>query len=109
MICFECFSLVPLRFLIRPGRKITTVTSTSGYDMECEVTGEPKPSITWLQNGQHFTGNDRISITPNGLEFAVIYSKDLGLYQCFADNGLNVIQSSAMLITAGMCAMFRPV
>ena len=107
MISFECLSLVPLRFLIRPQRKVTTVTSTSGYVMTCEVTGEPKPSITWLQNGKKFTDNDRISIKPNGLEFAVIYSKDLGLYQCVADNGLNVIQSSAMLITAGMTrAMF---
>ena len=68
------------------------------------MTGQPKPNITWLQNGKPFTGNDLISIKPNGLEFAVIYSKDLGVYQCVADNGPEVIQSSAMLITAGMYA-----
>lgn len=91
---------VPLRFLVRPRRKVATASSTSGYIMECEVTGQPKANITWLQNGKPFTGNDRISIKPNGLEFAGIYSKDLGVYQCVADNGPEVIQSSAMLITA---------
>lgn len=72
--------------------------------MECKVTGQPKPNITWLQNGKLFTGNDRISIKPNRLVFAVIYGKDLGVYQCIADNGREMVQSSAVLITAGMCA-----
>ena len=72
-----------------------------GYIMECEVTGQPKPNITWLLNGKRFTGDDRISIKPNRLEFAVIYSKDIGVYQCIADNGREMVQSSAVLITAG--------
>lgn len=93
---------VPLRFDVRPRRKITTVSKTSGFIMECEVTGQPRPNITWLHNGKPFTGviEDRISITPNRLEYAVIYSKDLGVYQCLADNGYETVQSSAMLITA---------
>lgn len=73
--------------------------------MECELTGQPKPNITWLLNGKQFTGDDRISIKPNRLEFAVIYSKDIGVYQCIADNGREMVQSSAVLITAGMCAL----
>ena len=86
---------------MRPQRKVAAVSKSSGYIMECEVTGQPRPNITWLQNGKRFADNDRISIKANKLVFAVIYSKDLGVYQCLADNGYEVIQSSAMLITAG--------
>lgn len=72
--------------------------------MECDVTGQPKPNITWFLNGKQFTGDARISIKPNRLEFAVIYGGDIGVYQCIADNGREMVQSSAVLITAGMCA-----
>lgn len=98
---------VPLRFLVRPRRKVAIVSKTTGHSMECEVTGQPRPNITWLQNGKRFTGDDRISIKPNRLDFAVIYSKDLGVYQCLADNGYEMVQSSAMLITAGRCARIK--
>ena len=104
---FSFYFQVPLRFLVRPRRKVAIVSKTTGYDMECEVTGQPRPNITWLQNGKRFTGNDRISIKPNRLEFAVIYSKDLGVYQCIANNGYEMVQSSAMLITAGRCARIK--
>jgi len=74
--------------------------------MECDVTGQPKPNITWLLNGKQFTGTSksRISIKPNRLVFAIIYGGDIGVYQCVADNGREMVQSSAVLITAGMCA-----
>ena len=72
--------------------------------MECDVTGQPKPNITWLLNGKQFTGTSRISIKPNKLVFSVIYGGDIGVYQCIADNGREMVQSSAVLITAGMCA-----
>jgi len=72
--------------------------------MECDVTGQPKPNITWLLNGKQFTGTSRISIKPNRLVFSVIFGGDIGVYQCVADNGREVVQSSAVLITAGMCA-----
>lgn len=72
--------------------------------MECDVTGQPKPNITWSLNGKQFTGDARISIKPNRLEFAIIYGGDIGVYQCIADNGREMVQSSAVLITAGMCA-----
>ena len=98
---------VPLRFLVRPRRKVAIVSKTTGHVMKCEVTGQPRPNITWLQNGKRFTGDGRISITPNRLDFAVIYSKDLGVYQCLADNGYEMVQSSAMLITAGRCARIK--
>ncbi|XP_074633719.1 cell adhesion molecule DSCAML1-like isoform X3 [Acropora palmata] len=93
---------VPLRFVVRPQRKITTVSQTSGFIMECKVSGQPRPNITWLHNGSPLTSTSggRISFTSERLEYAVIYSKDLGVFQCLADNGLETVQSSAMLITA---------
>ena len=91
--------------MVRPQRKITTVSQTSGFIMECKVSGQPRPNITWLHNGSPLTSTSggRISFTSERLEYAVIYSKDLGVFQCLADNGLETVQSSAMLITAGMC------
>ena len=68
------------------------------------MTGQPKPNITWLLNGKQFTGTARISIKPKSLVFAIIYGADIGVYQCIADNGREMVQSSAVLITAGMCA-----
>jgi len=73
--------------------------------MECDVTGQPKPNITWLFSGKQFTGTatSRISIESNRLVFDVIYGGDIGVYQCVADNGREMVQSSAVLITAGVC------
>lgn len=77
------------------------LSSNTGTKMECDVTGQPKPNITWLQNGKIFPGDERITVEPKKLVFAVIYSKDVGVYQCIADNGLELVQSSAVLITGG--------
>lgn len=92
--------LVPLKYLVRPQRKVAPVlSSNTGTKMECDVTGQPKPNITWLQNGKIFPGDERITVEPKKLVFAVMYSKDVGVYQCIADNGLELVQSSAVLIT----------
>ena len=96
------FVQVPLKFVARPKRKVASVSSR--YIMECDVTGQPKPNITWLLNGKQFTGTARISIKPNRLVFSAIYGGDIGVYQCIADNGQEMVQSSAVLITAGTCA-----
>lgn len=98
-----CCCQVPLKFVARPQRKVAS-SVPSGYVMECDVTGQPKPNITWLLNGKQFTGTSRISIKPNRLVFSIIYGGDIGVYQCIADNGREMVQSSAVLITAGMCA-----
>ena len=76
--------------------------SSLNSTMDCEVKGQPKPQITWLHNGQPISRQSRITITPNNqLSIAVIYGEDVGVYQCIADNGLELVQSSAVLITGG--------
>lgn len=47
----------------------------------------------WFYNGKLFIGviEDCISIIFNRLEYVVIYSKDFGVYQCFVDNGYEIV------------------
>jgi hypothetical protein len=88
---------VPITFKERPKPQAALV-GVSRITMECEVVGEPKPNVTWYQNteiepvkGQ----KGRISTSDHNLLIATVYGKDNGVYQCVADNGVELEQSSA--------------
>ena len=65
--------------------------------MECDVIGEPKPAVTWYQNTRPVDiSKERINIIGiSNLEFGTVYGPDSGVYQCVADNGVELEQSSA--------------
>lgn len=70
--------------------------------LKCGVTGSPKPSLSWLKNGIVLTSNRKTRITHyNGeteLTVPSISSSDGGIYQCFAENEVGSIQTSANVI-----------
>ena len=90
---FFCLCAVPLAFRTRPKPKAVRV-GTNIVTYKCDATGEPRPNITWYRNIQPIPKEERIDMGQD-LRYSIVYSKDIGVYQCVADNGLEMIQSSA--------------
>uniref|UniRef100_A0A672Z5E3 Contactin-3-like n=1 Tax=Sphaeramia orbicularis TaxID=375764 RepID=A0A672Z5E3_9TELE len=58
---------------------------------ECRANGKPKPSYTWLKNGQ-------IHVEDGVLSVSVLTLSDAGMYQCVAENKHGVIYFAAELM-----------
>ncbi|XP_019734867.1 contactin-4 [Hippocampus comes] len=65
---------------------------------ECKATGKPKPSYSWLKNGEHVIAQGRIQIENGALSIPTLNLSDSGMYQCVAENKHGVIYSSAQLM-----------
>ncbi|XP_066554152.1 contactin-3 [Amia ocellicauda] len=65
---------------------------------ECKASGKPKPSCSWLKNGEPITVEDRIQIENGALSIASVNLSDSGMYQCVAENKHGIIYSSAELM-----------
>ncbi|XP_037108064.1 contactin-3 [Syngnathus acus] len=65
---------------------------------ECKANGKPKPSYSWLKNGDHLITEDRVQIENGALSIAALNLSDSGMYQCVAENKHGVIYSSAQLM-----------
>ncbi|XP_061641405.1 contactin-3 [Phyllopteryx taeniolatus] len=65
---------------------------------ECKANGKPKPSYSWLKNGEHMMSEDRIQIENGALSIAALNLSDSGMYQCVAENKHGIIYSSAQLM-----------
>ncbi|KAM9374415.1 contactin-6-like [Phaethornis superciliosus] len=64
---------------------------------ECKAKGKPRPSYSWLKNGQALTSEERIQIANGTLIIPVLNMSDSGLYQCVAENKYNTIYANAEL------------
>ncbi|XP_034388809.1 contactin-3 [Cyclopterus lumpus] len=65
---------------------------------ECKANGKPKPSYSWLKNGEQVTPEGRIQIENGALSIAVVNLSDSGVYQCVAENKHGIIYSGAQLM-----------
>ncbi|XP_057701975.1 contactin-3 isoform X2 [Corythoichthys intestinalis] len=65
---------------------------------ECKANGKPKPSYSWLRNGEHLITEGRIQIENGALSIAALNLSDAGMYQCVAENKHGIIYSSAQLM-----------
>ncbi|XP_069470643.1 roundabout homolog 3 isoform X2 [Ambystoma mexicanum] len=72
--------------IIRRGPTNQTLSVTSSVQFQCQVTGNPLPSIQWLKDGQRIVGSDsRVSVLENGtLQVTNLQVADSGLYMCVA-------------------------
>uniref|UniRef100_A0A3P9CU66 Contactin-3 n=1 Tax=Maylandia zebra TaxID=106582 RepID=A0A3P9CU66_9CICH len=59
---------------------------------ECRANGRPKPSYTWLKNGQQIHVEDGV------LSVSALTLSDAGMYQCVAENKHGVIYLAAELM-----------
>uniref|UniRef100_A0A3Q2YVB1 Contactin 3b n=1 Tax=Hippocampus comes TaxID=109280 RepID=A0A3Q2YVB1_HIPCM len=74
---------------------------------ECKATGKPKPSYSWLKNGEHVIAQGRIQIENGALSIPTLNLSDSGMYQCVAENKHGVIYSSAQLMVLGKLGSYR--
>ncbi|TKS71118.1 Contactin-3 Brain-derived immunoglobulin superfamily protein 1 [Collichthys lucidus] len=65
---------------------------------ECKANGKPKPSYSWLKNGDQVMAEGRVQIENGALSIAALNLSDSGMYQCVAENKHGIIYSSAQLM-----------
>ncbi|XP_056129297.1 contactin-3 [Lampris incognitus] len=65
---------------------------------ECKANGKPKPSYSWLKNGESLMSEGRIQMENGALSIAALNLSDAGMYQCVAENKHGIIYSSAELM-----------
>ncbi|XP_028261752.1 contactin-3 [Parambassis ranga] len=65
---------------------------------ECKASGKPKPSYSWLKNGEQVMAEGRVQIENGALSIAALNLSDSGMYQCVAENKHGIIYSSAQLM-----------
>uniref|UniRef100_A0A3B4TPY7 Contactin-3-like n=1 Tax=Seriola dumerili TaxID=41447 RepID=A0A3B4TPY7_SERDU len=65
---------------------------------ECRANGKPKPSYTWLKNGQPLLSEDRVHVEDGVLSVSALTLSDAGMYQCVAENKHGVIYFAAELM-----------
>uniref|UniRef100_A0A7N8Y7F1 Contactin 3b n=1 Tax=Mastacembelus armatus TaxID=205130 RepID=A0A7N8Y7F1_9TELE len=72
----------------------TSLSIEENLFWECKASGKPKPSFSWLKNGEQ----GRVQIENGALSIAVLNLSDSGMYQCVAENKHGIIHSSAQLM-----------
>ncbi|XP_073463531.1 peroxidasin homolog [Aquarana catesbeiana] len=85
-------------FIIHP--QTTEALLNGSITLECGVSGDPLPKITWTtENGEAIPNNGRFTITSSGgLYIQNLTAADQGLYQCHASNSEGSVQASASII-----------
>uniref|UniRef100_A0A3Q3KPJ8 Contactin 3a, tandem duplicate 2 n=1 Tax=Monopterus albus TaxID=43700 RepID=A0A3Q3KPJ8_MONAL len=78
--------------------KDTALAIEERLDWECRANGKPKPSYTWLKNGQQLLSEDRIHVADGILSVSALTLSDAGMYQCVAENTHGVIYFAAELM-----------
>uniref|UniRef100_A0A3Q2QUS1 Contactin 3b n=1 Tax=Fundulus heteroclitus TaxID=8078 RepID=A0A3Q2QUS1_FUNHE len=65
---------------------------------ECKANGKPKPSYSWLKNGEQMMAEGRVQIENGALSITALNLSDSGMYQCVAENKHGSVYSSAQLM-----------
>uniref|UniRef100_A0A2K5KA06 Hemicentin-2 n=1 Tax=Colobus angolensis palliatus TaxID=336983 RepID=A0A2K5KA06_COLAP len=79
-----------------------TVRSGDDVALRCQATGEPIPTIEWLQAGQPLRASRRLRTLPDGsLWLENVETGDAGAYDCVAHNLLGSATARAFLVVRG--------
>ena len=88
---------VPPRFVNQPANLEAQVNAD--VEFECNVYGQPRPTIQWLKNGDVLHSSDYFQIVDGqNLRILGLVNSDAGVYQCFAENEVGNVQASAQLL-----------
>uniref|UniRef100_W5MUQ1 Contactin 3b n=1 Tax=Lepisosteus oculatus TaxID=7918 RepID=W5MUQ1_LEPOC len=84
----------------------TSMSIEDSLSWDCKANGKPRPSYSWLKNGQTLLVEDRIQIENGALTIASLNMSDSGMYQCVAENKHGIIYSSAELMVSASAPDF---
>uniref|UniRef100_A0A4W4EAG7 Contactin 3b n=1 Tax=Electrophorus electricus TaxID=8005 RepID=A0A4W4EAG7_ELEEL len=65
---------------------------------ECKANGKPKPSYSWLKDGETLMSEGRVLIENGALTISSLTVSDGGMYQCVAENKHGIIYATAELM-----------
>ncbi|XP_054363693.1 protein sidekick-1 isoform X3 [Mirounga angustirostris] len=91
----------------------TTVTDGMMAVLRCEVSGAPKPAITW-RRGKHILASGSVRIPrfmlleSGGLQIAPVFIQDAGNYTCYAANTEGSLNASAVLTVWNRTSIVNP-
>ncbi|XP_032182933.1 protein sidekick-1 isoform X3 [Mustela erminea] len=91
----------------------TTVTDGMTAVLRCEVSGAPKPAITW-RRGKHILASGSVRIPrfmlleSGGLQIAPVFLQDAGSYTCYAANTEGSLNASAALTVWNRTSIVNP-
>uniref|UniRef100_A0A2R8ME77 Sidekick cell adhesion molecule 1 n=1 Tax=Callithrix jacchus TaxID=9483 RepID=A0A2R8ME77_CALJA len=91
----------------------TTVTDGMTAILRCEVSGAPKPAITWKRENHILaSGSVRIPrfmlLESGGLQITPVFIQDAGNYTCYAANTEGSLNASAMLTVWNRTSIVHP-
>ncbi|KAL0608158.1 Protein sidekick-1, partial [Plecturocebus cupreus] len=91
----------------------TTVTDGMTAILRCEVSGAPKPAITWKRENHILaSGSVRIPrfmlLESGGLQITPVFIQDAGNYTCYAANTEGSLNASAMLTVWNRTSIIHP-
>ncbi|XP_062853242.1 contactin-3 [Trichomycterus rosablanca] len=76
----------------------TTLSIEDRLSWECKANGKPKPSFSWLRNGETLMSQGRVLIENGALTITSLILSDGGMYQCVAENKHGIVYASAELM-----------
>ncbi|KAM7142872.1 protein sidekick-1 [Molossus nigricans] len=91
----------------------TTVTDGMTATLRCEVSGAPKPAITW-RRGNHILASGSVRIPrfmlleSGGLQITPVFIQDAGTYTCYAANTEGSLNASATLTVWNRTSIVNP-
>ncbi|EMP30597.1 Protein sidekick-1 [Chelonia mydas] len=91
----------------------TTVTEGMTAVLSCEVTGAPKPAITWKRGNQILASGSVqiprfILLESGGLQITPVFLQDAGNYTCYAVNSEGALNAFSILTVWNRTFIVRP-
>ncbi|XP_028913332.1 protein sidekick-1 isoform X2 [Ornithorhynchus anatinus] len=91
----------------------TTVTDGMTAVLTCEVSGAPKPAITWKRGDQILASGSVqiprfILLESGGLQIAPVFLHDAGNYTCYAINAEGSLNANAVLTVWNRTSIVHP-
>ena len=76
-----------------------------GVDMQCDATGVPAPSLTWLKDGRQLdvTESPRVSTADDSRRLVIshLVRADAGVYTCLFKNSVSQVSHAIRLVVEG--------